>query len=133
MDASSVYLCLVVTMVIGCVQGDLQYMDQRVENHGYVDRYDMVTNGRRLRCITAVISCCTDSSQGTWIAPDGSDITTSTGDIYQVYQSRAIVLVITSRSVASGIYECKIQTNDMNDNLDSYFVGLYPTNGGMED
>ena len=132
MQVSGFFLCVVIA-VIARVQSQFLYEGELVENHGLVDRYDMANNARRLRCVTAVSSCCRDSSQGTWIRPDGVPVTSSAvNGVHQVYGNRRIELVVTSRSAMSGIYRCTIQTNDQSSELESYYVGLYPPNEGRK-
>ena len=132
MQVSRVYWCVVIA-VIARVQSQLQYMGLLVENHGSVDRYDMVDNSRRLSCTTAVSSCCRDSSHGSWFNPDGVSMPNgAVSGVYQVYGNRRIELVVTSRNAMSGIYRCTIQTNDQTSDLESYYVGLYPPNEGTK-
>ena len=132
MQVSEVFLCVAIA-VIARVQSQFLYEGGLVENHGFVDRYDMANNARQLSCVTAVSSCCRDSSQGTWIRPDGVPVTSSAvSGVHQVYGNRRIELVVTSRSAMSGIYRCTIQTNDQSSELESYHVGLYPPNEGRK-
>ena len=129
MSVSVFYLCLV--MVVR-VQSQLQYIGALVQNHGYMYRNNMADFNRPLSCTTAVSSCCSGSSQGTWVRPDGVNVTTSTVDgVHQVYRSRGIDLYVT-RSAMTGIYRCDIQTNDNSDDKESYYAGIYPTRRGED-
>ena len=114
------------------VQSQLQYNRVAVQNHGYMYRNNMADNSRPLSCTTAVSSCCSGSSHGTWVRPDGVNVTTSTvNGVRQVYDTRRINLYVT-RSAMTGIYRCDIQTNDNSEDKESYYVGIYPAQRGED-
>ena len=118
------YLILCFVTVVR-VQSQLEFKGTNVPNHGYVDWRRMAVNNLPLSCTTSVSQCCS-SSQGRWVAPNGSEVATNrnSAGVYQVYNSGSIDLYVTS-GVMSGMYRCDIQTGSNSGELESYFVGLY--------
>ena len=93
-------------------------------NHTYVDWRRMVSSSLPLSCTTPVTQCC-NSSQGTWVAPNGVQVTTDTSSsVYQEYGNSSIDLYVTSGAVVmSGLYQCDTVTSNSGE-LQSYYVGL---------
>ena len=124
MQVSCLLLCIV--CIIARVNGQLVFNDRRVRNHDYVHWKRMEHENLPLSCVTAVSSreCC-NSSQGTWVAPNGVNVTTDmNSSVYQVYNSSRIDLYVTSDGVMSGMYQCEILSSNSDVELESYFVGL---------
>jgi hypothetical protein len=124
MQVSYLFLCIV--SIIARVQGQLVFNGRRVRNHDYVQWKRMAHENLPLSCIAAVSRECCNSSQGTWVAPNGVNVTTATNSsVYQVYNSSRIDLYVTSDGVMSGMYRCEILSRNSTVELESYFVGLH--------
>ena len=124
MQVSCLLLCIV--CIIARVNGQLVFNGGTVRNHGYVHWKRMALENLPLSCATAVSSreCC-NSSQGTWVAPNGINVTTDmNSSVYQVYNRSRIDLYVTSDGVMSGMYQCEILSSNSTVELESYFVGL---------
>ena len=136
-QAFCILLCL---LFVARVQSQLEFNDTTVSNHTYVNRERMVSSSLPLSCTTPVTPCCT-SSQGTWVVPNGVQVTTDTSSsVYQEYGRSSIDLYVTSGAVVmSGLYRCDIQSNSgggsdssgsgsdsgNSGELESYYVALY--------
>ena len=114
-------LCL---LFVARVQSQLEFNDTTVSDHTYVNWERMANSSLPLSCTTPVTQCCT-SSQGTWVASNGVQVTTDTSSsVYQEYGRSSIDLYVTSDAmVMSGLYRCDIQNSS--GDLVSYFVALY--------
>ena len=121
-QAFCLLLCL---LFVAIVQSQLEFNDTTFINHSYVNWERMANSSLPLSCITPVTQCC-NSSQGTWVAPNGVQVTTDTSSsVYQEYGSSSIDLYVTlDAMVMSGLYRCDIVTSNSGE-LVSYYVALY--------
>ena len=119
--AFCILLCL---LFVARVQSQLEFNGATFSNHSYVNWKRMASSSLPLSCTTPVTQCC-NSSQGTWVAPNGVQVTTDTNSsVYQEYGSSSIDLYVTSGAmVMSGLYRCDIVTSNSGE-LESYYVGL---------
>ena len=120
-QAFCILLCL---LFVARVQSQLEFNGATFSNHSYVNWKRMASSSLPLSCTTPVTQCC-NSSQGTWVAPNGVQVTTDTNSsVYQEYGRSSIDLYVTSGAVVmSGLYRCDIQNSS--GDLVSYYVALY--------
>ena len=80
-------------------------MVPRFTNHSYVNWKRMASSSLPLSCTTPVTQCC-NSSQGTWVAPNGVQVTTDTNSsVYQEYGRSSIDLYVTS-GCSGNVWSC---------------------------
>ena len=124
MEFSEVFCILLSLALLQTVSGQFRYGRVSVAgNNEYVDRADI---GRYLSCTTALRPCC-NSSQGTWVRPDGVNVETSGRDAYQSFEEGRIDLYVTN-SAMSGMYRCDIETSE--NEREPFYVGLYSNDEG---
>ena len=119
-----VFCILLCLLFVARVQSQLDLNGTTFYNHSYVNWERMASSSIPLSSTTPVTQCC-NSSQGTWVAPNGVQVTTDTSSsVYQEYGSSRIDLYVTSNAmVMSGLYRCDIVTSNSGE-LQSYYVGL---------
>ena len=118
------FCLLLYLLFVARVQSQLDLNGTTVSNHSSVDWERMANSSLPLSCTTPVTQCC-NSSQGTWVAPNGVQVDADTSSsVYQEYGSSRIDLYVTlDAMVMSGLYRCDIQNSS--GDLVSYYVALY--------
>ena len=124
MEFSEVFCVLFSLALLQSVSGQFRFSNGRpAGNHAYVH----ALNGRYLSCTTELRPCC-NSSQGTWVRPDGVNVGLSGSDAYQMFEEGRIDLYVTN-SAMSGMYRCDIETSE--NEREPFYVGLYLSSEGM--
>ena len=124
----------------------VSFMGDILPNHAYVDLTtvgeDISASGDTVRCHTDLTSCCSMNEgvhRGDWYFPNGSVLSGSNamggGDIYKLRDAQKVHIRRRNDAMSpSGIYRCEIETvadDDAVNNIESVYVGLYPSSGGM--
>ena len=116
----------------------LYYKARKIANNSWID-LEMLA-GEPLHCVTPLPSCCTNSPSSSWYAPT-SPSPSPIGSIGEtqslLYQNRSddgsvrLHAKNDSGSFTGGIHRCVIP--DREGRSQELFVGIYSSNGGMED
>ena len=110
----------------------VDFRGEEISEHGLAILTNIHTNnGDALQCLTARRDCCS-STQGSWVYPNGSEISTSSDSSSQMFVTRGSGVVRLHRKPwddgTGGIYQCKIP--DESGILQIIHIGLYPPDNG---
>jgi len=137
--AASLLLCLLSALVEVHSQTVpyVSFMGTNLTNHSYVN-LTLVgraeDGGDSVHCHTDLSTCCTDAQgpdRGDWYFPNGERLQFNNGSIYQYHGDQRVDLRRRNNGDTSGIYNCTIETNAVNDNdgRETVYVGLYASGG----
>ena len=114
-------------------------MGQALADHSYVDLSTVGSaddNSNSVVCHTDLSTCCSGGQgihRGDWYFPDGTPLQFS-GTIYLGRGAQIAIIRRTTATGPTGIYRCRIATNDVHNSDNSLrvsvYVGLYPADGG---
>ena len=120
-------------------------MGVNLPNHSYVDLTtvgnDISDPGNTVRCHSDLTTCCSTGEgdhRGSWFFPDGDELkfTSTSDDIVMDREPQEVHILRRNNAISpSGIYRCDIETNSVNDDVDTItgetvYVGLYLPNEG---
>ena len=115
----------------------VSFRGETLPNHSYMD-LSLVGSASSVsvQCHTDLNTCCTDglasADRPDWYFPSGAQVGFSTGggDIYQVRGAQRIDLRRRNNADSpSGIYRCKIPTDDGDLVRETVYVGIYGSGG----
>ena len=120
----------------------VSFRGETLPNHGYVD-LSLVGNDEDgsdgVQCHTDLTSCCTSglapADRPDWYFPDGTEMRFDShgGDIYQGRGAQRIDLRRRNNvDSPSGIYHCKIPTDDGDLVRETVYVGIYGCGGVLQ-
>ena len=136
--AASLLLCLLSALaeVHSQTVPYVSFMGTNLPNHSYVD-LTLVGYGwggsDSVQCHTDLDTCCSNAQgddRGDWYFPNGNRLQFS-GDIYEYRGAQRVYLYRRNNGDTSGIYNCAIETNAVNDDdgRETVYVGLYASGG----
>ena len=113
---SSLFWCLLVSVVHCQTVPYVSFMGVNLANHSYVDLTtvgeDIGDSGDTVRCHTDLETCCHSIQgihRGEWYFPDGSIVYRYSGDIYRRRDAQTAILFRSNDVTSpSGIYRCQI-------------------------
>ena len=115
------------------------YTDPDLSNHSYVDLTRVGDSGNgsdSVQCHTDLPTCCSPTQgvhRGDWFFPNGNRLPLRGGDIHEIRGNQRVDLRRTNNAVTNGIYQCTIETIEINADAgrDIVYVGLYASGGDI--